>query len=224
MLDELRRLYPQHRVLVLDDASEDGTPELVAERSLSDGMVSMLARDPADRGLSASIFDGIRRCGTERFVVMDCDFQHPPEKAGELLAALDSNDLAIGVRTDRAALTPFRSFSSQVAHLIAHSYLWINGQPTSSDIMTGFFGGRTETVRRIVEENEDRMERRGFKALFDLLKFCPPGMAIAEVEFEFQPRRGGVSKISPLVIVSIFRQCGRGGRAAARLLERAFGL
>lgn len=220
MLDELRRLYPQHRVVVLDDASEDGTPEAVRRRSLSDGMVTLIGRDPADRGLSASIYDGIAGCNTPYFAVMDCDFQHPPEKIDELLQELRAGaDLAIGVRTDRSALTPFRRFSSSVAHIMAHCYLAFHSQPSSTDIMTGFFAGRTELFQKLIGERQEDMERGGFKALFDLLKFCPPGIAIREVEFDFMSRVAGESKISPMVIISILRQCGRGGELASALIS-----
>ncbi len=218
MLRTLTDLYPGQNIVVVDDDSEDGTAAVVREWQ---GDARVIVRDRSDRGLSASIYDGISACTTPYFVVMDCDFQHPPEKIAELLQALrEGADLAIGVRTDRSALTPFRRFSSSVAHIMAHCYLSFHSQPSSTDIMTGFFAGRTELFQKVIGESEGDLERRGFKALFDLLKFCPPGIVIREVVFDFMPRKAGESKISPLVIISILRQCGRGGKSAAALISR----
>ena len=222
MIAALTDLYPGLRIIVVDDDSEDGTPDIVRGWMSRSGDISLISRDREDRGLSASIYDGIAACGTEFFIVMDCDFQHPPEKVAELLDALTAGaDLAIGARTDRAALSPFRRMSSSVAHILAHYYLFLRSQPSSRDIMTGFFGGRTELFRTVIDENRGSLEMKGFKALFDLLKFCPPDIVVREVEFDFRPRRSGESKISPLIIVSILRQCGRGGQTVAMLLSRA---
>lgn len=215
MLSTLTSMYPDLNILVVDDDSEDGTADVVKGWP---GDVDVVVRDRSDRGLSASIYDGISSCRTPYFVVMDCDFQHPPEKVADLLRQMRGGaDLAIGVRTDRSALTPFRRFSSSVAHIMAHVYLTMKSQPSSSDIMTGLFAGRTELFQRVISENHGSLERGGFKALFDLLKFCPPDIVIREVDFDFMPRMAGESKISPLVIISILRQCGRGGRAVAGL-------
>ncbi len=220
MLTTLTSLYPDQSILVVDDDSEDGTAAAVRGWG-GDEDVRVVVRDRSDRGLSASIYDGIRICRTPYFVVMDCDFQHPPGKVADLLHEMrDGADLTIGVRTDRSALTPFRRFSSSVAHVMAHCYLVFRSQPTSRDIMTGFFAGRTEIFQNVIEEREDELERKGFKALFDLLKLCPPGIDTREVEFDFMPRMAGESKISPLVIISILRQCGRGGKMVATLVSR----
>ncbi len=220
MLSTLTSLYPDQNILVIDDDSEDGTAAVVRGWE-GDKDVRVIVRDRSDRGLSASIYEGISSCTTPYFVVMDCDFQHPPEKVADLLHEMRGGaDLAIGVRTDRSALTPFRRFSSSVAHIMAHSYLVFHSQPSSSDIMTGFFAGRTELFQNVVQDSQENLERKGFKALFDLLKFCPPGIDIREIEFDFMPRKAGESKISPLVIISILRQCGRGGKMVSALVSR----
>lgn len=223
MLDALTGLYPDQMVLVIDDDSEDGTADAVKGWD-GVGQVSLIVRERSDRGLSASIYDGMMASETRFFIVMDSDFQHPPERVAALLDELrEGADLVIGARNDRSALTPFRRFSSSVAHILAHYHLFLNSQPSSRDIMTGFFGGRTDVFQTVLRENQDRLERQGFKALFDLLRFCPPDIDVREVDFVFHPRKAGESKITPLVIISILRQCGRGGVIAAGILSRTLG-
>ena len=222
LIETLTSLYPSSKILVLDDNSSDGTPTFVSEISQRNLLVSLIQREPEDKALSASIFEGILRCDTEFFVVMDADFQHPPKDVGRIYVALkEGNDLVIGARVDRQSLSPLRRFSSFAAQLLTHSYLWIHDQPSSRDIMTGFFGGRTELFQRVIEEHGELMDRRGFKALFDLLKFTPAGTKVAEVEFEFGTRMAGESKISSTVIMSILGQCGAPGRWASRFAWRS---
>jgi dolichol-phosphate mannosyltransferase len=80
MVAYLRELYPDFFVLIMDDNSRDGSKELIED--LNDPMVRFVERGPDDRGLSASIFQGIMETGTEFFINMDADFQHPPEAVG----------------------------------------------------------------------------------------------------------------------------------------------
>jgi hypothetical protein len=98
---------------------------------------------------------------------------------------------------------------------MASTYLRWKGQPTSEDTMSGFFGGRTKQCQSIILTYEDKFERKGFKALFDLLKFLPKDTKVEEVRFKFDSRRSGDSKLSSMVILSIMRQCGILGKTLA---------
>jgi dolichol-phosphate mannosyltransferase len=204
--------------LVLDDNSIDGTREKVQSAYPSGERVKVIKRDPADRGLTASITEGILNAGTKYFVVMDADFQHPPESVGAIVASLqEGNDLVIGVREDKMSMMFYRQFASWGAHAMARTYLTAKRQPKSRDTMSGFFGGDTALCQKIIRENSARFERIGFKALFDLLKFAPRDIKIGEVIFKFNARRSGESKLSSRVVLSIMRQCGVVGKTMAML-------
>jgi dolichol-phosphate mannosyltransferase len=98
---------------------------------------------------------------------------------------------------------------------MAVSYLYARRQPTTKDTMSGFFAGRCDLCQKVIGEKGSKFERAGFKALFDLLKFMPRDIRIAEVSFKFNSRRAGESKLNSRVILSIMRQCGIGGKALA---------
>ena len=85
--------------------------------------------------------------------------------------------------------------------------------------MSGFFGGKTEVSRQIIQKKGRMFERKGFKVLFDLLRNAPRGMTAAEVDFDFADRAGGKSKLSSDVILSVLKQCGVGGKAAGYSLQ-----
>jgi dolichol-phosphate mannosyltransferase len=218
LLDALSKIYPSARMLVVDDSSVDGTPEKVETYAEKSQRVSLIKRKPSDRGLTASIMDGIFLTATPYFVVLDADFQHPPEAVSRIMeGVLDGNDLVIGVRKDKSGLQFARKISSWSAHKMASAYLRARRQPWSRDNMSGFFGGKTDLCRRIIVEDELRFQRHGFKALFDLLKFAPKDTKIMEVEYDFGERKEGTSKLTSKVVISIMRQCGLGGKALAAL-------
>lgn len=84
--------------------------------------------------------------------------------------------------------------------------------------MSGLFGGSTDYWKRVIIKNYFSFERKGFKILFDLLKFAPEGTTIDEIVYRFGKRRDGESKLDSRVVLSILRQCGVLGKGAAGLL------
>jgi len=219
MAERLRELYPEFYILIMDDNSDDGSKELIEE--MNDSMITFVERDPADRGLSASILQGILDAKTDFFINMDSDFQHPPEAVADAYAALKNGaDLCIGIREERTALSFVRWVASWGAHALAMTTLWLRDKKGSKDIMSGFFGGRTELYQNVIREYSDEMDHRGFKALFDLLKFGPSDVRIDEVMFKFGKREAGESKINKNVMISILGQCEPFGKPLAKVAKK----
>src|SRR5436190_6638854 len=97
----LRALGEQSvRVLVIDDASPDGTGELADRLARELDYVEVLHR-PAKEGLGPAYLAGFARAladGTERILEMDCDFSHDPRDVPRLIEATNGADLALGSR------------------------------------------------------------------------------------------------------------------------------
>jgi dolichol-phosphate mannosyltransferase len=93
---------PDLRILVVDDASLDGTgfaAEVFAEES--GGRVEVMHRIGRPRGLGHSYLDGIRRAlDTDADVIcqMRADLSHQPAHLPAMLEAMSHADLAIGSR------------------------------------------------------------------------------------------------------------------------------
>ncbi len=80
--------HPDARVLIVDDASTDATPELSA--SLSDDVVRFL-RLPRRSGQLGATLAGLAACDADVCVVLDGDLQDPPETLPDLVAALTAS-------------------------------------------------------------------------------------------------------------------------------------
>ncbi len=225
MVDTLREMYPGFSVLVMDDNSKDDTQKIVLQRMENDPLVRLVVRDPNDRGLSASIFEGIMQTKTKYFINMDSDFQHPPSALkGMHQQLLDGAELTIGVRKDRTNLSSFgRWVGSWGAHYLAAFTLKMHNKQISTDIMSGLFGGDTELFKGVIQEYSDMFQHKGFKALFDLMKYVPEDIKISEFQFDFGEREGGESKLSSGIIVSLLKQCDGWGMFLAKMLEKVTG-
>jgi dolichol-phosphate mannosyltransferase len=220
MVEELFHLYPGVNITVVDDGSEDGTVESVQAMQQNRLGLTLIQRKPAERGLTGSVMDGIKSVKTMGFVVMDCDFQHPPAKVGDLMVEIQQGaKVVVAVREGMEPLTLSRKIGSGGAHRLASAYLWFMKKPTTRDTMSGFFAMRTDLAKEIILANEQKFEKVGFKVLFDLLRFAPRNTAVAESSYKFGDRASGQSKLSSDVALSVLRQCGLGGKVASGTLH-----
>lgn len=215
----LRELYPDFKIMFMDDNSTDRSKELID--ALGDPNTLIVTRDPEERGLAASVFQGILECGTDYFMTIDCDFQHPPETLGRMYEKMEAGaDLTIGVRDDRFALGFVRWVGSWVFNIFADLYLLFHRKKISKDVMSGLIAGRTDVFVPVIKENWDGLEMQGWKVLLDLLKFGPRDLKISNVNYKFLKRAEGESHISPRVVVTTFNQCGSFGRFCARVYSK----
>src|SRR6185503_15501621 len=91
-----------YEILIVDDDSQDGIEETVAEISRKDSRVQLLVRK-GKRGLSGAVLHGWLHTNAAIVGVMDADLQHPPELLPDLLSTMLAGcDLVIGIRYPQA--------------------------------------------------------------------------------------------------------------------------
>ena len=96
----LERLPGDRGVLIVDDASPDGTGGVADQLARELEEVEVLHR-PAKRGIGPAYLAGfadVLARGAARIVQMDADFSHHPDDLAPLLEASEDADLAIGSR------------------------------------------------------------------------------------------------------------------------------
>src|SRR6202035_179511 len=101
LVQRVHEAAPDADVLVIDDASPDGTGDLVRDRMLKDARLEIMSR-PGKLGLGTAYMAGFAyglQHGYASVLTMDSDFSHPPERIPALIAAVDAGaHLAVGSR------------------------------------------------------------------------------------------------------------------------------
>ena len=196
LLGELAKRYPGCSVIVADDGSSDNTQLIVRNFESRNNAISIHFLDRNKRspkGLTASLLDAFALVRTKYFVVMDADFQHPPEKIKEILGRLrQGTKLIIARREVRLDFPWHRRLISRIGTHLARFIL--REKIPCSDPLSGFFGGEIDSLRDYLL-TRDGFRQQGFKVLFDLLKKLPPHFSLDEIGYEFAPRAAGKSKL-----------------------------
>lgn len=197
VLRRLRALDPPVQVLVVDDASPDGTAEQATAAGQALGGVDVLARS-GKSGLGSAYRDGFAwglARGFEALVEMDADLSHDPDDVPRLLDALSGGaGLAIGSRYVPGGAIPSWSFSrralSRAGNLYAGAVL---GLPVK-DATSGLRAYRAEVLRRI---DLDTVRADGYGFQIEMAhRAYEDGARVVEVPIRFVDRERGRSKMS----------------------------
>jgi dolichol-phosphate mannosyltransferase len=189
---------PEASLLVVDDASPDGTGVIADTLAAREPRVSVLHR-PGKEGLGVAYRDGFRwvleRPETRAVVQMDADFSHDPADLPRLLAALMRGaDLALGTRYMRGGGTVgwpwYRKLVSRGGTLFARTVLLLPYR----DLTGGFKAWRGELLDAI-RLRETSGSGYGFQ-IETTWWAHRRGAVIREVPIVFRERVAGASKMS----------------------------
>jgi glycosyltransferase involved in cell wall biosynthesis len=127
-------LQGSYEIVFVDDGSQDGT--LAAIRDA--------ARDPAIRyvsftrnfGHQAALRAGLRHARGRAVIVMDADFEHPPELIPKLIVAWKAGAKIVATqRSDDAAVSAGKRLSSQLYYKVLDAIGDVRIEPGSADYM-----------------------------------------------------------------------------------------
>ena len=183
-------------VLVVDDASPDGTGVLAEQLADADPRVQVLHR-PAKGGLGGAYRDGFRwglERGYEALCEMDADGSHDPRDLPRLLRGVAGADLVIGSR-----YVPGGAVRDWPRHRMALSaagnrYVQlVTGLPVA-DATSGFRAYRRAVLEAL---RLDSVGSDGYSFQLEMvLRTWRAGFRIVEAPITFVERRTGASKIS----------------------------
>lgn len=201
LLRGLREAVPEGLICVVDDASPDGTGELVQQAAQSDPQIALVRRS-GRLGYGTAIIAGVEAAvqrGAQRIVTMDADLSHLPAEVPSLIAATESADVALGSRYIggiRVLNWPLRRLMlSTFANFYVRTIL---GMPYH-DLTSGFRCYRVGALEAI---DFRTLRSRGYAFLVEALYRCHRcGLKIVETPITFHERRGGQSKLSKGVML-----------------------
>jgi len=197
----LELLPESSHVLVVDDASPDGTGEIADQIAAVRPEVSVLHR-PAKRGLGPAYVAGFRQAlagGAALIAQMDADFSHDPSDLPRLLAATETADLVLGSRYVEgggvADWGPTRRAISRGGSSYARAMLGTGVR----DLTGGFKVFR----RRVLEEiGIDSLESLGYAFQVETTyRAIRAGFRVVEIPITFRDRRIGESKMSGRIVL-----------------------
>jgi glycosyltransferase involved in cell wall biosynthesis len=197
----LRGLPDAPSVLVVDDASPDGTGELADALAAADPGVEVLHRD-RKAGLGPAYRAGLRwglERGYEVLVEMDADLSHDPLTVPRLLAATAGADLVIGSRYVPGGGVERWAVGRLLLSTAGNRYVRaVTGLPVR-DATSGFRAFRRHVLTAI---DIDALRSDGYAFQVETaLRAWRAGFAVSEVPIRFVERREGASKLSRRVVV-----------------------
>ena len=205
ILDRVRTTVPQADVLVVDDASTDGTRRLVTERAADDPQLRLEAR--ADkRGLGDAYLHAFRiglAEGYDALVEIDADMSHDPAVLPTMLDLADRGiALVIGSRyVPGGSVVGWprrRTWLSRWGNRYAAIMLGL----AVNDATAGYRVYRADTLRRI---GIDGVRAGGYGFQVEMTyRVVQAGLGVVEVPITFRDRVAGTSKMSRAIITEAF--------------------
>ena len=193
---------PGATLLVVDDASPDGTGELADSLASSDPRVRVLHR-PGKQGLGRAYIDGFRVAlagGAGRVVQMDADWSHDPSYLPGLVQPIeDRADLVIGSRYVRGGGVTKWGIGRRAISRGGSTFARIVLGLPAHDLTGGFKAWRRETLAAIPL---DLVHAGGYVFQIEMTYLARrAGATVVEVPIVFRDREVGVSKMSRRIVV-----------------------
>lgn len=214
VLRRSRAALPHGEVLIVDDASPDGTADRAEEMASELGGVSVLRR-PGKEGLGAAYRAGfswgIDR-GFEVLIEMDADLQHDPAALPALVAAVEGGaDLAIGSRYIAGGSIPAWTWHRRALSRYGNRYASVVLGLPVTDATSGFRAYHANALR-LLDTRAFRSDGYGFQ-IETAYRISRAGGRIVEVPISFADRAVGESKMSwRIVAEALFRVTWWAGR------------
>jgi len=189
---------PELRLLVVDDASPDGTGAAADELAARSGGRMEVLHRTGRRGLGLAYVDGLGRAldrGAEAIVHMDADFSHSPADIPRLLERLADHDLVVGSRyVAGGRIDETWGFGRFALSRSANAYARTLLRLTSRDATGGFRAWRRSALQAV---DLGRIRSNGYLFMVEMIYVSERlGLRIAEVPIYFADRRVGLSKMS----------------------------
>ncbi len=192
---------PSLEMLVVDDASPDGTGGIVDAIAANNDRVHILHRE-GKLGLGTAYIAGFRWALERKYDLifeMDADFSHNPERLPEFLECVKTADVVLGSRYQGGRVNVVnwpmsRLFLSYAANIYARA---VTGLPVS-DTTGGF-----KCFRRNVLESIDlnSVKSNGYAFQIEMsFRAWKRGFRLEEIPIIFVDRTEGESKMSKKIV------------------------
>ena len=193
---------PDLRVLIVDDASPDGTGQIADAYAADNRARVQVLHRTGKRGLGLSYIDGMYvalRTDATHICQMDADLSHNPADVPRLLHAAEHADFVIGSRYVTGGRIENWPLHRRMLSAFANRYIRAITRLAIRDCTSGFRCWRREALERLPLAS---ISSDGYAFIVELAwEASRAGLRCAEVPITFVERREGASKLSSGVIM-----------------------
>ena len=201
IVDRLRFSVPEVHILVVDDASPDGTGALADSIAARDASVHVLHRTQKT-GLGAAYLDGFGwglSRGYTQLVQLDADGSHLPEQLARLLAAADTADVVMGSRWVPGGAIENWPWHRRALSRGGSLYSRLLLRLPQRDATGGY---RVYSARALERMDLSSVDSLGYCFQIEMLRHAVRAdLRVVEVPITFVERVRGSSKMSPRIAV-----------------------
>jgi glycosyltransferase involved in cell wall biosynthesis len=141
LLPKLRKHYPEEEIIVVNDGSNDHTPEICSLNQV------IVVSHVYSMGNGAAIKTGARNASGDILVFMDADGQHDSADINHLIEKLEAGfDMAVGARQTDSHASLARKIGNSLYNRLAS---WMTGYPIE-DLTSGFRAARAKHFKRFL--------------------------------------------------------------------------
>lgn len=193
---------PDLRVLIVDDASPDGTGQIADGYAAANRARVQVLHRTGKRGLGLSYIDGMYvalRTDATHICQMDADLSHDPADVPRLLHAAEQADFVIGSRYVAGGRIENWPLHRRMLSTFANRYIRAITRLAIRDCTSGFRCWRREALERLPLAS---IRSDGYAFIVELAwEASRAGLRCTEVPITFVERREGASKLSSGVIM-----------------------
>ncbi len=200
LVPELRQLYPDLDILIVDDNSPDGTGDYIEELGKTDNKIHLIERK-GKLGLGTAYVAGYKYMLENNYDIafqMDADYSHDPREIKNFLKMIDKYDLIIGSRYLNGVNVINWPMQRLLLSYFANKYTkFITGLPIN-DCTGGYKCFKREVLQAI---NLDAIKSNGYAFQIEMnFKAWKKGFKLGEIPIIFLDRVEGTSKMSKKIV------------------------
>lgn len=194
----LENKYNNVKIIISDDGSKDNTKKIIKKLIKKNKNIKFLDRKNKEvHGITASVINALIFVNTNKIIIMDGDMQHPPHMIKGIFKELDNSDIVIATRTYVKNWGLKRKIISRTANYFVYTIFLLRRKQIIKDMMSGFFGIKTQLFKKLVKTNHKKFVGEGYKILVDILRLLDKKVNIKEINYTtFHYRKKGKSKLN----------------------------
>ena len=208
LVEEVKKIAEKFFVIIMDDASPDGTGQIAEELNKKYGNITVVLRDKK-LGLGSAYKEGFKlaldRFAPDFIVQMDADHSHDPKEIPQMVQKIQGYDYAVASRHLPGSSILGWGTYRRILHSTAGSIARICAGIKISDPTSGFRIFKKDILNSI---NFAQIKSKGFAFQIELLCLLKRmGFNGIELPTRFVNRKEGKSKMGMTETIQFIKTC-----------------